>query len=607
MAYFDLSRRLGIPDDDWEVGVITVSGGINTRGGNASARYTTCLVPPHCEVSFSVSYYIDPEDGTPYGGYINICEYGFNGSFISGTVVESTSDKFHRPEGITIITSDRTAYIGVSARFITSAYNGGYIASCDSPWALGSQNDGYPYNSQADVLKDNQMVQPYPDSWWRFESGYNDGYPFNMLIPDIPYSPPRPIAPVKQRPYICLYSWDTPQDGFDGHGMFVLTPTSCKITEELNGRYEFSMEHPIDAEGRWQYIRENYIIKAMGQLFTIRTVQQIWKGASGKIIAKGDHIFYQCGDGVIHRGSTGITGTTVASLCQQAVALTDNKDRTGLMRYTFHGISNLSVTSAYRMTMVDYLEKSKTMTEFVMGNKGILEACEGEIYRNNFDYSIYSRKERTFDNAFDIRIGKNLTGIKRTIDITTQCTYLDAYNDYGDGISYDVPVSKMQVYGIPHHIVREKVYSYPINRPWSESSKREVAWEMLKLDAKRDFDSMSAPLIAYEIDMKEVKNNPDYSEVVDLGGYTVGNGGLVHDEYLGTIDIRVTKSTINAITGEVEQLTFGNVRSFIAQPNKQAIIDVEPEIVDVWFQVTDSEGGLCFDREGAMIIEYEGV
>lgn len=195
MAYFDLSRRLGIPDDDWSVGVITVSGGIDTRGGNASARYTTCLVPPHCEVSFSVSYYIDPEDGTPYGGYINICEYGFNGSFINGTMVESTSDKFHRPEGITITTSDRTAYIGVSARFITSAYNGGYIASCDSPWALGSQNDGYPYNSQADVLKDNQMVQPYPDSWWRFESGYNDGYPFNMLIPDIPYTPPPPPAP----------------------------------------------------------------------------------------------------------------------------------------------------------------------------------------------------------------------------------------------------------------------------------------------------------------------------------------------------------------------------------------------------------------------------
>ena len=186
MAYFDLSRRLGIPDEDWSVGAITVSGGVNTSGGNAYARYMTCLVPPHCEVKFSVSYYIDPEDGTPYSGYINICEYGFNANFISGTLVESTSDKFHCPEGITITTSDKTAYIGVSARFITSAYNGVYLASCDSPWTLGSQNDGYPYNSQAEVLKGSQMIQPYPDSWWRKEAGYNDGYPFNRLMPDIP-------------------------------------------------------------------------------------------------------------------------------------------------------------------------------------------------------------------------------------------------------------------------------------------------------------------------------------------------------------------------------------------------------------------------------------
>ena len=293
---------------------------------------------------------------------------------------------------------------------------------------------------------------------------------------------------------------------------------------------------------------------------------------------------------------------------RQAVALTDNKDREGLLRYHFTGISNLNVTQEYVVAMVDYLDKDKTMVEFLMGNKGIIEACDGELSRDNFDYSIYSRKQGTFDNAFDIRIGKNLTGIKRTIDITTQCTYLDAYNNYSDGISYDVPVSKMQTYGIPHHFVREKQYSYNLDRPfYNEEDKRNCAWIMLKMDAKRDFDSMSAPLIAYEIDMKEVKNNPDYSEVVDLGGFTVGNGGFIYDEYLGTVDIRVTKSTINAITGEVEQVTFGSVRSFIAQPDKQAIIDVEPEIVDIWFQVRDAEGALCFDSSGARIIEVEGV
>lgn len=464
--------------------------------------------------------------------------------------------------------------------------------------------NGYPEPIDAPEPPEYAMQAPYPDSLWRINAIYNNGYPFNMLMPDVP----RMLAPpVGQRPYVCLYRFNTPQDGFGGHGMFVLTPTKCTITEELNGKYEISMEHPIDPEGRWQYIRENAIIKAMGQLFTIRVVNQQWKGSSGKITAKGDHIFYQCGDGIIHRGSTGITGTTVASVCQQAMALTDNKDREGLLRYTFYGISNMVLQQAYMISMVDFLGKDKSMVEFLMGNKGIIEACGGELSRDNFDYSIYARKQGTYDNAFDIRVGKNMSGIKRTIDTTTQCTYLDAYNNYGDGISYDIPVSKMLANGIPHHIVREKTYSYTINRPITEQGKRNNAWIMLKMDAKRDFDAMSAPLIAYEIDLHEVKNNPDYSEVVDNGGYKVGNGGKLFDEHIGTVDIRVTKTTTNAITGEVEQVTFGNVRGFVTQPESQMVIDVDPEIVDIWFQVTDSEGALCFDREGAMIIEYEGV
>jgi len=469
-------------------------------------------------------------------------------------------------------------------------------------------NDGYPYTLLTAERPEKAFVQPYPYATWRVEDGWNRNYPFHLLQPDIPHIT---MDIVKQRPYICLFRYDTPQDGFDGHGMFVLTPTSCKITEELNGRYEISMEHPIDAEGRWQYIRENYIIKAMGQLFTIRTVQQIWKGASGKIVAKGDHIFYQCGDGMIRRGDTGITGTSVASICREAVRRTDNEDREGLFHYQFTGISNMSVSQEYVLYYLDWLPQDTNMVDFIMGSRGMLEACEGEIHRDNFDYSIYSRKQGTFDNAFDIRIGKNLTGIKRTIDITTQATYLDAYNNYNWGISRDLTVSDMQRYGIPHHIVKRKDYSYNINvdgkNEEAEEWKYNIAKILLKMDSKRDFNNYCCPLVGYEIDMKEVKNNPDYSEVVDLGGYTVGNGGKLYDEYMGEIDIRITKTTTNAITGEVEQVTFGGLRTFVGQPAKTAVIDVEPEIVNIYFQVMDAEMALCYDRNGDMIIEYEGV
>lgn len=49
---------------------------------------------------------------------------------------------------------------------------------------------------------------------------------------------------------------------FTGNGLCILTPTECVVSEEAGGEYELSLEHPIDNEGRWELIREDYIIEA---------------------------------------------------------------------------------------------------------------------------------------------------------------------------------------------------------------------------------------------------------------------------------------------------------------------------------------------------------
>lgn len=43
--------------------------------------------------------------------------------------------------------------------------------------------------------------------------------------------------------------------------MCVLTPTSCTVTETLNGEYEVLMEHPRDEGRKWTYISEGCILK----------------------------------------------------------------------------------------------------------------------------------------------------------------------------------------------------------------------------------------------------------------------------------------------------------------------------------------------------------
>ena len=49
---------------------------------------------------------------------------------------------------------------------------------------------------------------------------------------------------------------------FTGNGLCVLSPLSCVVTEEAGGEYELEMEHPIDEFGKWELLREDYIIEA---------------------------------------------------------------------------------------------------------------------------------------------------------------------------------------------------------------------------------------------------------------------------------------------------------------------------------------------------------
>lgn len=614
----NITSRLG-DLANWSAGYITGSGSIDTTGANRYALNSEYKagVAGDRDLEFSVSYNF-PQGTSEGSGAICVSERDGANNVVAYT--ESTSAVGEIPLPIHIRLNERTVYVEVAGRYLGSTYNGTVALLYDPPMVINADvNNGYPYNVlPEEVPTTKAMVQPYPDSWWRIQAGYNNGYPFNMLMPDIPTVDLAP--PVKQRPYICLYRYDTPQNGFDNHGMFVLTPTKCTITEELNGKYEISLEHPIDPEGRWQYIRENAIVKAMGQLFTIRVVNQQWKGSSGKITAKGDHIWYQLGDRWLAKTSgetEGISSIWVSTLVSKA--------REKLVGAYFEGDTHYSFTPYIQNGLYvpqgigegrwEFLTEGMTPIEFFLGSQGVVAACEGEFHRDNFNFYINKRKHGSSDNAFDIRIGKNLTAIKRTIDTSSLVTYVEGYTNYdkegtqpyGGTFAISWTDSLLADYGIPHHIYREKEFSYnfPIN--WVYGDGETKVKKLLAADVKEWFRQNNQPLIAYEIDMRDVKNNPEYQELVNVDSYKVGDMGYIHDPHIGDIQIEITKSVTNAITGEVEQVVFGNVRDFVGQPPSQLVIDPETVVVEVYFQVMDSSGAFCYDRNGDMIVEYEGV
>ncbi len=59
---------------------------------------------------------------------------------------------------------------------------------------------------------------------------------------------------------ICVFPSDA--SDFSGNGLGAVTPTTCIVTETLNGEWELQLTHPLDDEGKWARLVEGNILRA---------------------------------------------------------------------------------------------------------------------------------------------------------------------------------------------------------------------------------------------------------------------------------------------------------------------------------------------------------
>ena len=450
-----------------------------------------------------------------------------------------------------------------------------------------------------DVLP--QMEQPYPYSVWRVKSGYLT----NKLLPSLlPIDGGEAPEPVPQRPYICVYDVSTPQDGFEGNGLAVLQPVQCYVTEILNGEYSATLVHPIDAAGKWNYILERNLLKIGGQIFTIVRTDDEGINSQGSITADCEHIFYQLSDPWIFPGAS-ITGTTGLDWLLHADASIWRNVKPGQTNYYYEYDSDLEIPEAVSQLKWNPTTEGMTFVDVVLGSNGIIGQCGGELYRDNFYFSLNETMEGAEDNAFDIHIGYDLTGIRRVFDTSNFCTYFRCYDQYGQwfAIAWSMP-TVMRSYS--HEIIRSQNFSYNINEDLLPEGMDiyEASMELLVADGTAYFYQNCAPVMSYTIDIKDVKNNPDFAEFSGKPKYKVGNTGRVYDERLGGyITLKITKTVTDALTGEVVQVVFGDLVGF-GQPKPftpSAIMGLEPVPQNGGTPLKDSEGETLYDDNGEIL------
>lgn len=451
------------------------------------------------------------------------------------------------------------------------------------------------YNDEFISLPAKPIEKPYPKAMWRIEAATNNGIPFNELLPDIESIH---IRPVKQPPYIIVYDVRTEQNSFKNHGVCILKPSECVETETLNGGWEVTLTHPIDSVGVWKYIVESNILKINEQLFIIRKIEQTFKGSSGNVKAYAEHIFYVLNEGWIFPGYT--WQGKIKSVLNKFMDWNNERYSTKDTAYYFSASSDIDKNMPKQIE-----ENGETIAEAILGESGLISKCEGFLYRDNFYFSINKEMEGAEKDTFDIRVGKDLTGIKRTVDLSSFVTYFRGCIDAADWFAIAWVWEKGNTQ-FAREIRQSKNFHFD-----SLDLEFDEQFELLKTDSIAYFNQHCKPLLSYEFDLQDLSQNPEYQEFTNLPRYKVGDTGKVYDERLGvSLSLPITKVRRNHITHRVEKVWIGNGQRTFTRPLFYNVDITElgkPEAVEFIGQLKDSELNNILDSNGNRILINLGV
>lgn len=429
-------------------------------------------------------------------------------------------------------------------------------------WIAGGE---YPQFSTATETPDNQPWTP--KMRWTLKHS-EDGYPtFSVFLPKINY-----CLPVRHSiDEICVY--DMKETDFSHWGLRILTPTACSITEELNGLYELELEHPIDTEGAWKSIIDLNIIKAQGQLFRIyRKIKSMDSSGNFSLKANARHIFYDLNDRLLIDVRTPeYSGTEIISFLLSSAYTVDKQP----MGYSFSGTSD--ITDTYYS---EYYNNISIVSALIGAENSFVNSLGGELHRDNFEFSINRRREKSADNAFSIIYGRDMLAIEETVDYSDICTYLIAVDNFGNRrYQWWIYENSTSAY-FPHAVIKYLQFNY---------DEAGTSMERLIRDSRAYFEAHCFPNINYSITFENLKNTELYKDFLSLQQCEIGDTGLVYHEELGISTVqKVIRKTVDALTGETTSIELGKLRgSFTRTPTTYSISSGNSEADKLARQLAD--------------------
>ena len=400
-----------------------------------------------------------------------------------------------------------------------------------------------PHSDDAPVYPED-IEPPWPDGVWRIEECYNNGFPFNRLMPNIPYIN---FYPELRENVIRVYDKDEPQSGFVSNGLAILHPSSC-VSIHNDDRWDITLTHPVDEWGKWRNLLVVNVLKVDGQLFRIKK-QKPYIDSNGMYIeVEAKHITTDLADESCFDFE--FSGGTPAQFVTEA--------RSHLYPSTGYSPPYQFNISAPGDTVLpaDKFAPASFLALLVGLDNSLLNRIGGELYRDNFDLTISKRMAYARDDAFNIRYSLDMTEITQEVDYSDFCTLLYCYDNWGNmwSASYAGTVH----WAVHHQIVKIAKFNY---------AEGDGSLERLMADGQNLADRYLVPKVTYKLKIAALKNDPKYKDFLELQNYRYGDSGTI---YCPELDIstkqRIVEIEKNELTGEIIGMTLGNMVSSVVRP-----------------------------------------
>lgn len=347
--------------------------------------------------------------------------------------------------------------------------------------------------------------------------------------------------------------YERENENFDSNGDMTLLPTTCELSTEINGAWELTMSHPIDKEGRWEYLEEEAVISAPTfqddhQLFRIDKC--VKTDATVEITAYP--IFFDSADDCILMDTrpTDRSGQDALDIMMEGSGYSGQSDIvTGGTAYFI------------RRNLMDAINGESEPT--------FVQVWGGEILYDNFTVIINERIGG--DYGVEIRYGKNMDGLSYTVDMSDVATRIIpvAYN--GRMMSGDAPwVDSPNINKYAKKYIREvkfddvKLYE-DVSGEMEENEDticqtQEELDSVLKKRCEEMYDSgADAPDVTIEVNMIDLAQTDQYKDFQGLVTVALGDTVRCINSKLGIAsNARVIRLTWDCITNRSAGMTLGD-------------------------------------------------